>query len=92
MKKKTRSPQEKKSLSYQKDGRNAYGKSVKAARKAIPLRKKLANRAVRRSDKVNLLSDPEFANAEIRKNLKSRWKKAPDQRLGDYIEDANEKK
>jgi hypothetical protein len=38
-KKRLRSPQEKKALSYELDRRNAYGQNDKAARKAIPLRK-----------------------------------------------------
>jgi hypothetical protein len=38
-KKRFRSPQERKALSYAKDRRNTYGENDKASRKAIPLRK-----------------------------------------------------
>jgi hypothetical protein len=44
-----RSPQEKKILSYLKDGRNKYGENDKAARKAIPARKAWVNRTYRRT-------------------------------------------
>jgi hypothetical protein len=36
-----RSPQEKKRLSYLKDGRNVYGENDKASRKNLPKKKKL---------------------------------------------------
>lgn len=41
------SPQQKKALSYRKDRRNGYGENDKSSRKAIPLRKALANRKSR---------------------------------------------
>lgn len=50
-----KTPQEKKSLSYQKDRRNTYGENSKASRKDIPLSKALAIRAERHSQDHMLL-------------------------------------
>lgn len=47
-KKRDRSPQEKKALSYANDRRNTYGQNNKAARKLIPLRKAQDSRQDRR--------------------------------------------
>jgi len=47
MSREPKSPQEKKTLSLQKDRRNSYGNNDKAARTAIPLRKALENRGNR---------------------------------------------
>jgi len=48
VKKRDRSPQEKKAFSYANDRRNAYGQNNKAARKLIPLRKAQESRQDRR--------------------------------------------
>jgi hypothetical protein len=45
-----RTPQEKKQLSYKRDRRNVYGEAPHAARKNIPLRKALRNRANRHAE------------------------------------------
>jgi len=83
--KRRRSPQEKKRLSLSRDRRNDYGENDKGSRKAIPLRKKLATRAVRRGDTQDLLQDPERADAALPLRLKVRWRKWPDGSLGDHI-------
>jgi hypothetical protein len=57
-------PQEKKRLSYQRDGRNTYGENDKASRKAIPLRKRLRARAVRRKTREQLPADRTFISDE----------------------------
>jgi hypothetical protein len=44
---KTRTPQQKKALSYARDRRNVYGEAPHASRKNIPLRKALRNRSNR---------------------------------------------
>lgn len=59
-----KTPQEKKGLSFQKDGRNAYGNNDKASRKGLPRKKKLTNRAYRRRANAPLMqphvaSDPD---------------------------------
>lgn len=74
-------PQEKKRLSLKKDFRDDYGQNDKASRRLVPLRKRLANRALRRGDKVDLATDPEQAEKRLPKRLKSRWKKSPGQPL-----------
>lgn len=84
--KKRRSPPEKKRLSYAKDRRNCYGESTTSARKSIPLRKALANRAVRRLAKSSLsVNDTEASDALLAKKLKARWKKVPDQPLRAHL-------
>ncbi|MEM9009951.1 MAG: hypothetical protein AAGE18_01900 [Pseudomonadota bacterium] len=74
-------PREKKRASLSRDGRNDYGQSDKAARKAIPRNKAKANRRIRRAaDSAAVVGEtppPRLA--------KSRWQKAPDRRLGAYI-------
>jgi hypothetical protein len=52
--KRARSPQEKKTLSYRKDRRNTHGENDKASRKLIPLRKALDRRADRRKTQAAL--------------------------------------
>jgi hypothetical protein len=55
---KERTPQEKKSLSLAKDRRNVYGEAPHGARKSIPLKKKLRNRANRHEQESKLPSEP----------------------------------
>jgi hypothetical protein len=92
--KKRRSPAEKKALSYAKDRRNNYGENDKASRKAIPRNKAKGHRANRRRaartlDRFEMLDLDEAALAEnaITSDLDrlKRWKKSPDQPLGDHI-------
>jgi hypothetical protein len=88
-----RSPQEKKKLSYERDRRNVYGNSPQAARKAIPLRKALRNRANRHlaNQEVSLQtpmpSESVGEGIEAQLNLKApkEWKKDPDAPLGEVI-------
>lgn len=91
----SRSPQEKKRLSYEKDRRNSYGENDQASRKAIPLRKRLVNRA-NRHDAARVLGtatgrpDAEAAEAAeqtARGRRPKRWSKQPDQPLGAYLAD-----
>lgn len=79
--KKRRSPQEKKRLSYAKDRRNDYGQNDKAARKAIPARKRIANRIVRRAKSRDLAADPDGTEALRLAQTRKKWIKAPDLRL-----------
>ena len=82
-KKKERSPIEKKKLSYAKDRVNTYGENDKSSRKAIPLRKKLANSQVRQADKRNLKKD--FEEIPLTRKKPS-WRKEPDTTLGAHLE------
>ena len=84
-KRKRLSPRQKKLLSLKKDRRNAYGESDKGSKRIVPLKKKLANRKVRRADQVNVIRDAENADAKLAATLKSRWRKLPDARLGEVI-------
>lgn len=83
-------PREKKRLSLEKDGRNAYGENDKASRKNIPRAKARANRANRRADSValtgalgasgeNVDSSVEGAVEGQRRKVRRKW---PDERLG----------
>jgi hypothetical protein len=88
-----RTPQEKKRLSLEKDRRNAYGESPHGARKAIPFRKKLRNRANRHQQESALPSAPaplaEVEAAEIETSIKrkapKKWRKVPDAALANII-------
>lgn len=89
----TKTPQEKKQLSYAKDRRNTYGENSKASRKSIPLSKALDKRAERHAQDQALsaalsASDAdELVDVEVRvKDTKPRqWKKSPDEPLGDVL-------
>ncbi len=89
----TKTPQEKKALSLEKDRRNSYGGNDKASRKSIPKRKAEVNRVYRR--KVDsILKNTETAVdldavADVGEDVKSigriDWKKDPDEPLGEVI-------
>ena len=86
-------PQEKKRLRYERDRRNRYGEAPHAARKAIPLRKALRNRANRhyQNQQLNYLGPaPEQDVADELESLldhrvPQRWKKYPDAPLGEVV-------
>jgi hypothetical protein len=86
-----KSPQEKKILSYEKDGRNSYGESDKGARKRIPRRKTWVNRTMRHAvtqvlgtakrDKPDAIADVDTTT--IRRKA---WKKDADLALVHVVE------
>jgi hypothetical protein len=88
-----KSPQEKKELSLKKDRRNTYGESPHGARKSIPLRKALGNRANRRFQGAQLpaipcqidLDEADKIESAIHSKAPQRWKKIPDTPLGKII-------
>ena len=95
----TRSPQEKKALSYAMDRRNDYGENDKASRKGIRLRKRDPNRADRHrkrqvlSGAAGITVDEVIAEdaehvliAKKSKWFTVRWRKCPDAPLVDSIE------
>lgn len=100
MNKKSKTPQEKKRLSYQKDRRNSYGENDKASRKAIPLRKKKVNRQNRKIA-TQILNDARFFDDEqdleriegdakgIREKV---WQKGSDCSLAEHIATQEEKR
>jgi hypothetical protein len=89
-----RSPQEEKALSYAKDRRYAYGNNSKAARKAVPRRKRWVNKANRHAEQQFLAEargpvDTDRAEG-IGEGLEGkrpkRWRKWPDIPLGRLLE------
>ena len=87
-----KSPQEKKIQSYSKDRRNTYQQNMKAARIAIPRRKRQNNRKLRK--RANQLLQPGSFDLESSEdktksvarllNL-SRWRKCPDIELKYFV-------
>ena len=76
MRKKT--PQEKKQLSYKKDRRNCYGESPHGARKSIPIRKKLRNRANRKYQEQQLTITGLKLDDDLAEQIETRlYQKAP---------------
>lgn len=89
MKKRERTPQEKKRLSLKKDRRNAYGENDKASRKIIPRQRKASDRKYRQRLKDDLRKAPvEFGvveSARAVKGRKSSSRKVPDVPLSERI-------
>ena len=84
MKKRARTPQEKKALSYKKDCRNTYGNNDKAARKSIPKNKKMSIRQERRElDKAARDDANGTGYAQTPRSNKRAWKKGSDTPLGE---------
>ena len=93
-KKKFRSPQERKALSYAKDRRNIYGENDKASRKAIPLRKAQQSRKDRHKVAQELAILPRLdeeaadlieSSARHDVHRLGGWKKAADAALGKVV-------
>lgn len=91
----SRSPQQKKALSYANDRRNAYGENAKASRKAIPARKAREHREERRAVNRSLdqitRADEETADrleSDARHDIARTggWTKKPDIPLKDWVE------
>jgi hypothetical protein len=94
---KTKSPQEKKRLSLERDRRNTYGENSKASRKNIPRRKKCSRMAQRRAVGAVLaqisvsVDEQQATDAELlathRSIAKKRqsFKKQPDTPLGQVL-------
>jgi hypothetical protein len=90
---KKRTPQEKKKLSYERDRRNVYGEAPHAARKSIPLRKALRNRANRHLANHQVNYQGPAPDADLADELESlihhrapqEWDKYPDAPLGEVV-------
>ena len=67
---KLKTPQDKKRLSLDRDGRNAYGENAKSSRKNIPLSKQLSHQATRKAanqatiEVLKLAGEEQTADAE----------------------------
>jgi hypothetical protein len=91
---KRRSPQEKKELSYARDGRNAQGENDKASRKGIRRRKSQRARATRRLANQQLPKNVDEVLVEQAEDIdraigtakhKYNWRKKPDIPLRDWV-------
>jgi hypothetical protein len=88
----TRTPQEKKRLSYQRDGQPHYGQCNKGPRKHIPTHKRHNNRSSRHAARQALVHDlasedfDQPDEALTRQHDRPEWRKHPDPRLGDLVE------
>ena len=91
-----RTPQEKKRLSYERDGRNAYNESSKGSRKSIHFRKHWVNQTYRGKIRklLNLLgmrpnplteADVEPVANRVKEARRKDWKKSPDMPLGEFV-------
>jgi len=83
------SPQDKKVLSYSKDGRNTVAESRGKAHKAIAIRKAAANRALRRAESIvadEATRDPEHVDVFVARVGRKSWRKIPDSPLAEYVD------
>ena len=96
-KKKSRSPQDKKALSYANDRRNTYGENSKASRKAIPLRKAKESRHDRRKVTQGLAvisrvaeEEADLIESSARHDVHriGGWRKSADEPLGKVVANA----
>ena len=99
-KKRHRSPQEKKALSYAKDRRNLHDENQKSSRKNIPRSRARGHRSNRRraaaalgqyeelSEEQAALTENELVNDLDRLG---RWRKWPDQTLAERVERQSER-
>ena len=89
MARRSRTPQEKKSLSLVRDRRNTYHRNDKASRKAIPAFKANTNRTHRHAAKQLLTVDDERADAKLAKvafkGAHPIKRKAPDTALAQVV-------
>jgi hypothetical protein len=86
--KQSRAPQQKKLLSYAKDGRNTVAESRSIAHKAVAKRKAQANRALRRAEVVasaEAARNPEDSDGFVPRVGRKSWRKIPDAPLGEYV-------
>jgi hypothetical protein len=84
----SRSPQDKKILSYLKDRRNSYGEHDKGSRKAIPARKAWVNRTYRRAVRQVTRTEADEVDqlaSDVAAVRRKPWKKSPDRSLGDHL-------
>jgi hypothetical protein len=92
MKKRSRSPQEKKALSYVRDRRNGAAKSRSIAHRAISKRKTAANQAFRSAirgvltKELRAHDDLENADVHVARTGTMGWRKAADISLAAHLE------
>lgn len=92
-----KTPDEKKQLSYERDGRNVYGENDKAARKNIPRSRQRASQTYRTTtkqllDQVVSGADADEAEAQVRAvrgtgtGISTAWRKQRDRPLGEWLD------
>lgn len=84
-----RSPQEKKVLSYARDGRSTFAESCSKGRAAVAKRKVRASRALRRAETVattRAAGSPEEADLTVTRTGRRSWRKIPDAPLAEYVD------
>ena len=92
MKKRARSPQEKKALSYVKDRRNVYAEMRSIAHRAISKRKAMANQAFRTATKQAVGKElrgratMEDVDPFVARTGARSWRKSSDAPLATYLE------
>ncbi|HYR10092.1 MAG TPA: hypothetical protein VEQ60_20130 [Longimicrobium sp.] len=86
MSKRSLTPQEKKELSYARDGRNTVAESRGSAHKRISVRRAKAHRAFRRAEAKALreVAEPD-ADVFVPRIGRKSFKKWPDAPLGEYV-------
>src|SRR5688572_20908694 len=90
---KRKAPQQKKAKSYAKDRRSTYGNNAKAARSAVPARKRHRSQAERRLAKQQLAgaaaadddSRVDLMLAQVAVKWRKAWQKWPDEPLGEVL-------
>jgi hypothetical protein len=84
--KRSLSPQQKKLLSYAKDGRNTFAEAGSKSRKGIAKHKAFANRALRRAERAAMANAASRdADAFIARTGRRSWRKIPDAPLAEYV-------
>ena len=90
--KRQRTPQEKKQLSLDKDGRNVVAESQWGARDAIAKRKQWVNQSYRKAVHQELAAlsgtqpaDPEAVEATVAATKRHGWRKSPDVPLREVL-------
>jgi len=84
----SRSPQDRKVLSYLKDRRNSYGEHDKGSRKTIPARKAWVNRTYRRAVRQVTRTEADEIDelaSDVTAVRRKPWKKVSDQPLGHHL-------
>lgn len=91
--KQSRTPQEKKQLSYARDCRNWYGENDKASRKTIRFRKRYVHKSYRKAIKQQLAQPEAVLETHEANDLENKvlaikqkhWQKLSDMPLGEYV-------
>jgi hypothetical protein len=87
--KRVRSPQEKKALSYAKDGRNTFAEARAKSRSTVAKRKASASRALRRAETIatsKVAGSTDGGEIEVLRTGRREWRKIPDAPLAEFVD------